>query len=125
MGNFPRAVSIGFTVVRYTFEAAVALTFFLFAAEQYTHRTFSDDIRYKAIVTSFAVMSGILGLLPLLAHISPRFGKRAFVAWLVASVVLLLLIGLITKPYAGRLNPVGHRHGPAQRPDRLRATPVP
>ena len=97
MSGESRSASPGASFARYSLEGIVAVFFLLFALETFSHRHFSPEPRYRVAISAFAALSGTLGLLPLLHHISPRFGRISFFVWL-SAVAALLLVGWATKP---------------------------
>ena len=85
------------SIARTSIEVLVALGLLLFSLETFAHRTFSPEPRYRAVVLGFALLAASLGLLPLLMHCFPRAGGVGVLLWLLALIVLLL-VGFITKP---------------------------
>jgi hypothetical protein len=84
-------------IARAILEVFVAFLLLAYAAETYTHRAFSADPRVKMVVSSFAALTGVLGILPILFHVSPRLGRLGLLTWL-ASLLLLCFLGWVTKP---------------------------
>ena len=88
-------------MARASLEVIIALGFSFLALETYAHRSFSQDHRYRVTVVAFAVLAAYLGFLPLLVHFAPRVGRIGIVLWL-SLVVILLIVGFVTKPKSVR-----------------------
>lgn len=90
----------GFEIVKHaprlTLELAAALLLLAFASETWTHRLFSPDPHYRFVIKFFAILIGLLGLLPLAYHLSARAGRLLLIAWL-SSFGLLLIGANITR----------------------------
>lgn len=84
-------------IARAVLEIFVAFVLLAYASETYAYRAFSADPRVKMVFSSFAALIGVLGILPILFHLSPRLGRAGLLTWL-ACLLLLGFLGWATKP---------------------------